>query len=111
MALPKDRKQLQAEWEARLAKEGLAPLTTYGYAEKQQRRLKAKIQKTTAGQKRAVERYYARAEKFARRLEMAHGVWSLHCSGLGRREIAYRLQLREKVVRLVLEKCSALAGL
>jgi len=108
MALKID-KRLQAKWEARLAAEGLAPLTTHAAAETRQRR--ALASRTASGQKAVTERYYMRAHKFLRRIELAHTVWQLHCEGKGRRDIAGILLVPEKMVRLVLERLHSIAGI
>lgn len=102
-------KALQAKWEAKLAAEGLAPLGAHAAAETKQR---GRLTKATAsGERKAVEAYYARAQKFRRRIELAHAVWSLHCKGRGRRDIATFLHVPEKVVRLVLARLQDIARL
>lgn len=109
MALKVPR-HLQVEWEKKLAAEGLAPLTTYSAGEVAQRRLKRKLTDATAGEHAAKESYYAKAQKFLRRIELAHAVWSLHCEGMGRPDIAKYLRVPEKVVRLVLERLEEIRG-
>jgi hypothetical protein len=108
MALKIDR-ALQAEWEARLAAEGLAPLTAHAAAETRQR---SKLTKMTAsGEHKDIEAYYDKALKFQRRIELAHAVWSLHAQGMGRREISAFTRVPQKVVRLVLARLQAIARL
>ena len=105
-------KKLQQEWEKKLAAEGLSPLTAYAAGETRQRRKLTAM--TASGERADVEAYYAKAEKFLRRIELAHAIWSLHCKGLGRREIAYRLGIpgrSAKKVRLVLQRLYGVSGL
>lgn len=107
MALKID-KQLQREWEKRLAAEGLAPLTTFSDGARSERRFVARYAATSAAQKALTERYYERCHKAKRRIELAHAVWSLHCEGRGRRDIAVFLNVPEKVVRLVLSRLQSI---
>lgn len=100
--------ELRAKWEKVLAAEGLAPLTTYSAAEVKQRRLRRRLVDPL---RPATERHYARAQKFLRRIELAHSIWSLYCEGLGRPEICDRLGLPEKLVRLVTARLKVLARL
>lgn len=99
---------LQEKWEKTLAAEGLAPLNTFSADAVKQRRL---IRRLNSGTQAQTERYYQRASKFLRRIEMAHAVWSLHCEGLGGRAIATKLGIPYRVARLVLERCVEIAGL
>jgi hypothetical protein len=97
-------KALSDKWEKKLSAEGLAPLTTYSAGEVAHRRLIRKLNAATLDERAGNERYYQRAQKALRRIELAHAVWSLHCEGQGRRQIAAKLSIPEKVTRLVLEK-------
>ena len=104
-------KELQKKWEAKLKAEGLEALTTYSRDETRRRRNQERLLSLTPAQVRARQTYYSRANKFLRRIELAHAIWSLHCDGRGRPDIAAFLSVPEKVVRLVLERLMDISGL
>ena len=105
-------KKLQAKWEAILAADGLAPIDgPFSAGAREHRDLVSHVAATSEEEMEHTRAYYRRAEKFRDRMVMAHAIWSLHCEGLGRRNIGQRLGLSEKVVRLVLTKLQVISGL
>jgi len=103
----------QPYWDAILAAEGLAPLDT-GKAGRSFQSGVARLSSLTDTEKEGIALYYTRCEDhldWLRHKGLPFRVWALHCTGLGRREIAKRLGRSEKAVRTSLEREHLRAGL
>lgn len=106
-------RESQAYWEGVLAAEGLEPLDS----SRASRAFQSGVQKLaslTDTEKEGIALYYTACEEhldWLKKTGRAWRVWALHCKGLGRREIAKRLDRSEKAVRTSLEKEHLRAGL